>query len=35
MLTGDNEETAQTIASELGIDDVCADLKPEKQMIAY
>lgn len=34
MLTGDNEETAQAIASELGIDDVRADLKPEKKVEA-
>jgi Cd2+/Zn2+-exporting ATPase len=29
MLTGDNQRTAQAIASELGIDEVRADLKPE------
>ncbi len=34
MLTGDNEETAQAIASELGIDDVRADLKPEEKVEA-
>ncbi len=34
MLTGDNEETARAIASELGIDDVRADLKPEKKVEA-
>lgn len=34
MLTGDNEETAQAIATELGIDDVRADLKPEEKVEA-
>lgn len=34
MLTGDNETTAQTIAAELGIDDVRADLKPEDKIEA-
>lgn len=34
MLTGDNEETARAIASELGIDDVRADLKPEEKVEA-
>lgn len=34
MLTGDNEETAQAIAAELGIDDVRADLKPEEKVEA-
>ncbi|MFC4986751.1 heavy metal translocating P-type ATPase [Saliphagus infecundisoli] len=34
MLTGDNEQTAQAIASELGIDDVRADLKPEEKVEA-
>lgn len=34
MLTGDNEETATAIASELGIDDVRADLKPEEKVEA-
>ncbi len=29
MLTGDNARTAQAIASEVGIDEVHADLKPE------
>lgn len=32
MLTGDNERTAQAIASELGIDEVYADLKPEDKV---
>ena len=32
MLTGDNERTAQTIASEVGIDEVYADLKPEDKV---
>lgn len=31
MLTGDNQRTALAIASELGIDDVRADLKPEQK----
>lgn len=34
MLTGDNEETAQAIAAELGIDDVRADLTPEEKVEA-
>lgn len=34
MLTGDNEETAQAIATELGIDTVRADLKPEQKVEA-
>ncbi|OIB57308.1 heavy metal translocating P-type ATPase [Natrialba sp. SSL1] len=34
MLTGDNKETAQAIATELGIDDVRADLKPEEKVEA-
>jgi heavy metal translocating P-type ATPase len=34
MLTGDNKETAQAIASELGIDDVRADLRPEEKVEA-
>lgn len=32
MLTGDNERTAQAIASEVGVDDVYADLKPEDKV---
>ena len=32
MLTGDNERTAKTIASELGIDEIYADLKPEDKV---
>jgi Cd2+/Zn2+-exporting ATPase len=32
MLTGDNERTAQAIASELGIDEIYADLKPEDKV---
>jgi len=34
MLTGDNEVTASSIAVELGIDDVRADLKPEGKLNA-
>lgn len=34
MLTGDNEATAAAIGSELGIDDVRADLKPEAKVEA-
>ncbi|MCL5103094.1 MAG: cadmium-translocating P-type ATPase [Armatimonadetes bacterium] len=34
MLTGDNETTARTIAAELGIDDVRANLKPEDKIEA-
>ena len=34
MLTGDNEQTAHAIASELGIDDIRADLKPEEKVAA-
>ena len=34
MLTGDNLQTAQRIASELGIDDVRAELKPEDKVTA-
>lgn len=33
MLTGDNLRTAQTIARELGIDQVYADLKPEDKVV--
>ncbi|MBX9787515.1 MAG: cadmium-translocating P-type ATPase [Pirellulales bacterium] len=33
MLTGDNTRTAQTIARELGIDQVYADLKPEDKVV--
>ena len=32
MLTGDNHEVAQTIAAELGIDEVRADLLPEDKL---
>ncbi len=34
MLTGDNEKTAHVIASELGLDDVRAGLKPEDKIEA-
>jgi Cd2+/Zn2+-exporting ATPase len=34
MLTGDNEKAAQHIASEVGIDSVLAELKPEDKVIA-
>ena len=34
MLTGDNEKTAQAFATELGIDDVRAGLKPEDKINA-
>ncbi|TAK04461.1 MAG: cation-translocating P-type ATPase, partial [Candidatus Manganitrophaceae bacterium] len=33
MLTGDNPQTADVIARELGIDEVYADLKPEDKVI--
>ena len=33
MLTGDNVRTAQSIARELGIDQVYADLKPEDKVV--
>lgn len=33
MLTGDNEHVARTIGSQLGIDDVRADLLPEEKLI--
>ncbi|MFQ5473200.1 MAG: heavy metal translocating P-type ATPase, partial [Dehalococcoidia bacterium] len=33
MLTGDNEPTARAIASELGIEDVSAELKPEDKAL--
>lgn len=32
MLTGDNQRTAQAIASELSLDEVYADLKPEDKV---
>ena len=34
MLTGDNANTAQSVAKELGIDEVQADLKPEDKVSA-
>jgi Cd2+/Zn2+-exporting ATPase len=34
MLTGDNEVTARTVAKELGIDEVRANLKPEDKIAA-
>ncbi|VAW77410.1 Lead, cadmium, zinc and mercury transporting ATPase; Copper-translocating P-type ATPase, partial [hydrothermal vent metagenome] len=34
MLTGDNRRTAERVASQLGIDDVRADLKPEDKVDA-
>ena len=34
MLTGDNAVTARTVAKELGIDEVLADLKPEDKISA-
>ncbi len=34
MITGDNHETAQTIAREAGIDDVRAQLTPEEKIAA-
>jgi Cd2+/Zn2+-exporting ATPase len=34
MLTGDNPETAQAIAHELGIQEVCAELLPEQKLTA-
>jgi Cd2+/Zn2+-exporting ATPase len=33
MLTGDNKRTAQTIAGELAIDEVYAELKPEDKAV--
>ena len=33
MLTGDNERTARAIASEVGIDEIHADLKPEDKAV--
>ncbi|MFH1818958.1 MAG: cation-translocating P-type ATPase [Pseudomonadota bacterium] len=34
MLTGDNEATARAVASELGVDEVRADLMPEDKVTA-
>jgi Cd2+/Zn2+-exporting ATPase len=34
MLTGDNESTARTIAAELGVDEVRAELLPEDKVTA-
>ncbi|MHB1259220.1 MAG: heavy metal translocating P-type ATPase [Thiobacillus sp.] len=34
MLTGDNEATARAVASELGVDEVRADLMPEDKVAA-
>ncbi len=34
MLTGDNQITARAVASDLGIDDIRADLKPEDKTAA-
>ena len=34
MLTGDNQITARTVAADLGIDDIQADLKPEDKTAA-
>ena len=34
MLTGDNARTARALARQVGIDDVCADLKPEDKVAA-
>lgn len=34
MLTGDNQITAKAVASDLGIDDIRADLKPEDKTTA-
>ncbi|MFH1122554.1 MAG: HAD-IC family P-type ATPase, partial [Pseudomonadota bacterium] len=31
MLTGDNEKTARTIASEVGIDEIFAEVRPEEK----
>jgi Cu+-exporting ATPase len=31
MLTGDNQQTAQTIADEVNIDDILAEVKPEEK----
>ena len=34
MLTGDNKKTASTVASAVGIDNVCAGVLPEKHLAA-
>lgn len=34
MLTGDNETTAKAIGSELGIDEIQANLRPEEKVLA-
>lgn len=34
MLTGDNAQTARSVAAALGIDDVRADLKPDEKVLA-
>jgi Cd2+/Zn2+-exporting ATPase len=34
MLTGDNQATAKAIATDLGLDDVCAELMPQDKVAA-